>query len=61
MSFEDELMEAVTTTTKKYPDIDCLDAYNALQRVSYSILIELEEQRGIERWEQIRGESNAYF
>ena len=45
MDFEDELKIAVTAVVRKYPDIDHLDAYNALQGVSYSILMELENQR----------------
>ena len=43
--FEEELKVAVTTIVKKYPDLTHLQAYNTLQQVSFSLLIELEEQR----------------
>ena len=46
--FEEDLKEAVTTVVRKYPDITYLGAYNALQGVSYAILLELKLQREAE-------------
>ena len=51
MELEGELKVAVTSVIEKHPNADYLAVYNALQGVSYSILVELEDQRTLKERE----------